>query len=89
MIDEMKQPPLPNNLMNNSSPYGELQAQPQEILKDKRQESGMVGRDVGFEQALADWLIKRRSWFGVPPLGGVAQEPPKGATPSLLSISIS
>ena len=61
MIDEMKQPPLPNNSMNNSSHYGELQAQPQEILKDKWHESGMAGRDVGFERALADWLIKHRS----------------------------
>jgi hypothetical protein len=61
MIDEMKRPPLPNNSMNNSSHYGEFQAEPQEILKSRRHESGTASRDVGFERALADWLIKHRS----------------------------
>jgi hypothetical protein len=61
MIDEIKQPPLLNNSMNNSSHHGEFQAEPQEILNNQRPESEMAGRDVGFERALADWLIKHRS----------------------------
>jgi hypothetical protein len=61
MIDELKQPPLPNDLLRNSLHFGEFQTEPQAILKDKWPESGMAGREVGFERALADWLIKHRS----------------------------
>ena len=61
MIDEMKESPLPNDLSKYWSHYGKLEAQSNEIRKDKRHESGMAGREVGFERALADWLIKHRS----------------------------
>ena len=61
MIYEMKESPLPNDSVNNSSHYGEFKAESQETLKDKWLESGMAGREVGFERALADWLIKHRS----------------------------
>jgi hypothetical protein len=61
MIDEMKDPPFANNSLKNSSLYGEFQTEPEEILKDKCPESGRGAREVGFERALADWLIKHRS----------------------------
>jgi hypothetical protein len=61
MIDEMKKPALANDLLKNTSTYVRFHVEPQEILKDQRSESGMAGREVGFERALADWLIKHRS----------------------------
>jgi hypothetical protein len=61
MIDEMKEPPLANDALKHSSLSREFQAEPEEILKDKWHESGRVGHDVGFERALADWIIKHRS----------------------------
>ena len=61
MLDETKETPLDNDLLQDSSPCGEFQGQPGEILKDKRHESARVGYDVGFERALTDWLIKNRA----------------------------
>jgi hypothetical protein len=61
MFNETKAPPSPNDLLKNSSLYSEFQAEPEEIMKDKRPESGRVSHEVGFERALADWLIKHRS----------------------------
>lgn len=61
MFDETKEPPLTNDLLKNSSLCREFQAESEEILKDKCHESGRACHDVGFERALADWLIKHRS----------------------------
>jgi hypothetical protein len=61
MFNETKEPPSTNDLLKNSSPYRESQAEPEEILKDNWHESGRVDHEVGFERALADWLIKHRS----------------------------
>lgn len=61
MFNETKAPPSPNDLLKNSSLYSEFQAEPEEIMKDKRPESGRASHEVGFERALADWLIKHRS----------------------------
>jgi Domain of unknown function (DUF4032) len=61
MSDEIKEPPLVNDLLKNSSLYKEFQAEREEILKHKWIESEKAGRDIGFERALTDWIIKHRS----------------------------
>ena len=58
-----KEPSAANDLLKNSSLYREFQAEREEILKHKWIESEKAGRDIGFEQALTDWIIKHRaSW---------------------------
>jgi hypothetical protein len=49
------------NLVKNSNLYREFQAEREEILKHKWIESEKAGHDIGFEQALTDWIIKHRS----------------------------
>ncbi len=49
------------DLVKNSSLYREFQAEREEILKHKWLESEKAGRDIGFERALTDWIIKHRS----------------------------
>jgi hypothetical protein len=50
-----------NDLLKNSSLYREFQAERDEILRHKWIESEKAGRDIGFEQALTDWIIRHRS----------------------------
>ncbi len=50
-----------NDLVKNSSLYREFQAEREEILKHKWIESEKAGFDIGFEQALTDWIVKHRS----------------------------
>ena len=61
MSDETKTPLSANDLLKNSSLYREFQAEREEILKHKWIESEKAGRDIGFERALTDWIIKHRS----------------------------
>ena len=61
MPNEAKEPPRVNDLLKNSSLYREFQAEREEILKHKWIESEKAGRDIGFERALTDWIIKHRS----------------------------
>ena len=61
MSDEPKDAPSSNDLLKNSSLYREFQAEREEILKHKWIESEKAGRDIGFERALTDWIIKHRS----------------------------
>ncbi|HHY85973.1 MAG TPA: DUF4032 domain-containing protein [Verrucomicrobia bacterium] len=61
MSDQTKEPVLPTDLLKNSSLYREFQAEREEILKHKWIESEKEGRDIGFERALTDWIIKHRS----------------------------
>ena len=61
MSDETKEAPSANDLLKNSSLYREFQAEREEILRHKWIESEKAGRDIGFEQALTDWIIKHRS----------------------------
>jgi hypothetical protein len=49
------------DLVRNSSLYKEFQAELEEILRHKWLESEKAGRDIGFEQALTDWIMKHRS----------------------------
>lgn len=48
-------------LLQNSSLYREFKAEREEILKHKWIESEKAGHDIGFEQALTDWIVKHRS----------------------------
>ena len=50
-----------SDLLRGSSLYREFQAEREEILKHKWIESEKAGRDIGFEQALTDWIVKHRS----------------------------
>ena len=50
-----------NELLKNSSLYREFLAEREEILRHKWLESEKVGIDVGFEEALTDWMVKHRS----------------------------
>ena len=59
--DQMKEPLPADDLLKNSSLYKEFQAEREEILKHKWIESEKAGRDIGFERALTDWIIKHRS----------------------------
>jgi len=49
------------DLLRNSSLYREFLAEREEILKHKWIESEKAGRDIGFERALTDWIVKHRS----------------------------
>jgi hypothetical protein len=61
MSDQTKEPGSAGDLLKNSSLYREFQAEREEILKHKWIESEKAGRDIGFERALTDWIIKHRS----------------------------
>ena len=61
MSDEPKEYLSANELLKNSSLYREFQAEREEILKHKWIESEKAGKDIGFERALTDWIIKHRS----------------------------
>jgi Domain of unknown function (DUF4032) len=61
MSNDTKDSPTGNDLLKNSSLYREFQAEREEILKHKWIESEKAGRDIGFERALTDWIVKHRS----------------------------
>ncbi len=62
MSEDTKVPPPANELLvKNSTLYREFQAEREEILRHKWIESEKAGRDIGFERALTDWIIKHRS----------------------------
>ena len=61
MSEETKTQLSMNDLLKNSSLYREFQAEREEIMKHKWIESEKAGRDIGFERALTDWIIKHRS----------------------------
>jgi len=46
--------------VKNSSLYQEFLAEREEILKHKWIESEKAGKDIGFERALTDWIVKHR-----------------------------
>jgi hypothetical protein len=57
MLNETKELPV----ANYAPLYREWPAEHEETLTHKWHETGRAGRDIGFEQALADWIIKHRS----------------------------
>jgi Domain of unknown function (DUF4032) len=61
MSNDTKSSPTGNDLVKNSSLYREFQAEREEILKHKWIESEKAGKDIGFERALTDWIVKHRS----------------------------
>jgi Domain of unknown function (DUF4032) len=61
MSSDTKATPTGNDLLTNSSLYREFQAEREEILKHKWIESEKAGRDIGFERALTDWIVRHRS----------------------------
>jgi Domain of unknown function (DUF4032) len=61
MSNDTKDAPSGSDLLKNSSLYREFQAEREEILKHKWIESEKAGRDIGFERALTDWIVKHRS----------------------------
>ncbi|MBU6409045.1 MAG: DUF4032 domain-containing protein [Verrucomicrobia bacterium] len=61
MSNAEKESSSATDLLRNSSLYREFQAERQEILKHKWIESEKAGHDIGFEQALTDWIIKHRT----------------------------
>ncbi len=50
-----------NELLRKSSLYREYMAEREEILRHKWLESEKAGLDVGFEEALTEWMVKHRS----------------------------
>lgn len=67
------QPPPParsgDELLTNSTLYQLFLAEREEILRHKWFESEKAGRDVGFEWALTDWIIRHRAnWLAARPL---------------------
>ena len=61
MSDEPKEQLSASQLVKNSSLYREFQAEREEILRHKWIESEKAGRDIGFDRALTDWIVKHRS----------------------------
>lgn len=49
------------DLLRNSTLYREFLAEREEILRHKWIESEKAGRDIGFERALLDWMLKHRN----------------------------
>ena len=50
-----------DDLVKDSSLYREFMAEREEIMRHKWIESEKAGRDVGFEHALTDWIVKHRA----------------------------
>jgi hypothetical protein len=50
-----------SQFLKNSVLYKEFLAERAEILKHKWIESEKAGRDIGFEKALLDWIVRYRS----------------------------
>jgi hypothetical protein len=64
MKDNPEMPSLEEDqsqFVKNSVLYKEFLAERAEILKHKWIESEKAGRDIGFEKALLDWIVKHRS----------------------------
>jgi hypothetical protein len=61
MSDETKEQLSATELVKHSSLYREFQAEREEILRHKWIESEKAGRDIGFDRALTDWIVKHRS----------------------------
>jgi hypothetical protein len=59
--DETKTQLSESDLLKKSSLYRQFEAEREEILKHKWIESEKAGHDIGFEQALMDWIIRHRS----------------------------
>jgi len=61
MSKPVQQPDSGEALLKRSSLYREFLAEREEIMRHKWLESEKAGCDIGFEQALTDWIVKHRS----------------------------
>ena len=64
MKEEPSMPPAETDhaeFVKESALYKEFLAERAEILKHKWIESEKAGKDIGFERALLDWIVKHRS----------------------------
>ena len=50
-----------SDLLKNSTLYREFLAEREEIMRHKWLESEKAGADIGFEEALTDWMVNHRS----------------------------
>ena len=50
-----------NKLLQNSSLYREFLAEREEIMRHKWLESEKAGIDIGFEEALTNWMVNQRA----------------------------
>ena len=60
MAKEDSQPEDQHEFVKRSSLYQEFLAEREEILRHKWLESERLGKDIGFERALLDWIRKYR-----------------------------
>ena len=51
----------PSDLLKNSSLYREFLAEREEIMRHKWLKSEKGGTDIGFEEALTDWMVNHRA----------------------------
>ncbi len=61
MTDKVRGGGSGEDLLKRSSLYREFLAEREEILRHKWLESEKAGCDIGFEQALTDWVVKHRA----------------------------
>jgi hypothetical protein len=64
MKENREMPPIQKDqsqFVKNSVFYKEFLAEREEILKHKWIESEKAGKDIGFERALLDWIVRHRS----------------------------
>jgi hypothetical protein len=76
MSDQTTEQPSASELVKNSSLYREFQAEREEILRHKWIESEKAGRDIGFDRALTDWIVRHRSKWRKSRQSGVRKESP-------------
>ena len=63
-MDACEKPILTSALARDSSLYREFLAEREEILRHKWLESEKAGRDIGFERALLEWILRyRATWI--------------------------
>ena len=63
--------------VKRSSLYQEFLAERDEILRHKWLESERLGKDIGFEKALLDWIRKHRDDWRTSRPNGTPKESPK------------
>jgi hypothetical protein len=61
MFDQTTVPLSVSDSPESASDEMNPQAKAEEILHSTRREAGRGGDDVGFERALADWIIRQRA----------------------------
>ncbi len=57
----MEKPTTTPDLLKNSSLYREFLAERDEIMRHKWLKSEKGGTDIGFEEALTDWMVNHRA----------------------------